>query len=379
MATILIVDDSATNRALLVRLLDSDERRIIEASNGAEALGLVLTESPDLILTDVLMPKVDGYELERQLRADRRTAGIPVIFHTAAYTSSEMRQLVGRSDQLFFLPKPSEIDAVLATVSRALASGARTSSTDATTTDEHQHLAVLNAKLLQKVRELELAERKRQSLLAHLVQVQEDERERIAGDIHDDSIQAMTAVAMRLEMLRSHLSDPEALDRHSRLQETVRLTIERLRHLLFQLHPTALDRAGLAATIKLYLEHTVEGIVDRHVVEDQLSTEPSPELRALLYRIAQEALANVAKHAQATEVTVELASREGGIQLRVIDDGRGFDVEEAQVPRRGHLGLISMRQRAELAGGWWRVDSADGVGTTVEAWLPTGGAAGWSE
>lgn len=368
--TVLVVDDNATNRALLARILQQDRYRVVEASNGAEALGLSRVERPDVIITDVLMPKVDGYELQRQLQADPLTADIPLVFHTAAYSASEVRELVGGGGDLAVLPKPADVQQVRRTVSEMVARHEQ--HRRAPTTTEHDHLALLNDKLLQKVRELELADRERQRLLAHLVRVQEDERERIAGDIHDDSVQVMTAVAMRLEMLQGKLADPVLQERHAKLQDTVRLAIARLRHLLFQLHPAALERDGLAAAIEAYLEHSADTLTDFEV-DDRLPAEPPPELRALLYRIVQEAIVNTLKHADASRIDVRLEAADDGFEVTVQDDGAGFDVTDAQVPRHGHLGLRSMRQRAELAGGWLRLDSVPGQGTTVRVWVPDGG------
>lgn len=370
MATVLLVDDSATNRALLRRILE-DDYRIVEAANGAEALGLVRVERPDLVLTDVLMPKVDGYELERQLRADPLTAGLPVIFHTAAYTAREVLEVAVPSDRVAILPKPAEVAEVLDAVGRMLAAAQRDGAAASTSGDHHDHLALLNAKLLQKVRELELAGRERQKLLAHIIRAQEEERERIAADIHDDPVQAMTAVAMRLETLERWLQDPQAIERHAKLKDTVRHAIGRLRRLLFQLHPGVLDEEGLAAAVRAYLDHTLDDPNLRYEVDDSgLAQEPSPILQAVLYRIVQEALANVTKHADASCVQVTLSQTDDGYHVHVRDDGRGFVVDGSQSVERGHLGLTSMRQRAELVGGSWHVDSSPGSGTTVSAWIP---------
>ncbi|HEY8842316.1 MAG TPA: ATP-binding protein, partial [Gaiellaceae bacterium] len=103
--------------------------------------------------------------------------------------------------------------------------------------------------------------------------------------------------------------------------------------------------------------------------DDQLSVQPSPESRAILYRIVQEALANVRKHAQATAATVALREVENGFLARVSDDGVGF-VAGDEEPVPGHLGLAAMRERAELAGGWLKIKAAPGKGTTLEVWIP---------
>jgi PAS domain S-box-containing protein len=215
--------------------------------------------------------------------------------------------------------------------------------------------------------ERELAERR--ALLAHLVAAGEEERARIAGNIHDDSIQAIIAAGMRLQILRKDLQDPEQLRLLADLEETIQLSIVRLRNLLFELRPPALDNEGLSAALEMYL-HEAEGQSDtQYRLEDKLTSQPAPEGRTILYRIVQEALANVRKHARAKHVTVSLSDREGGYLVRVIDDGVGFAAGEAQATP-GHLGLVSMRERAALAAGWLSVEAMPGQGTTVEVWIP---------
>ncbi len=207
----------------------------------------------------------------------------------------------------------------------------------------------------------------RRALLGHLVSVAEDERQRIAADIHDDSIQAMAAASIRLQILRRRLQGPDELMMLDELANTMDLAIERLRHLLFELRPPALDREGIVPALQLYLRESGTDVAYR--LEEGLQDEPPPETRVILYRLAQEALTNVRKHARAEHALVLLDQREGGYLLRVSDDGVGFCVDEAE-PVPGHLGLAAMRERAELAGGWLRIDSAAGAGTTVECWIP---------
>jgi signal transduction histidine kinase len=208
------------------------------------------------------------------------------------------------------------------------------------------------------------------ALLAHLVRAGEEERGRIALGIHDDSIQAITAAGMRLQILRRTLDDPEQLELLGELEDTIQLAILRLRHLLFELRPPALDSDGLSAALELYLAERLGEGSTSHRLEDHLSEQPPLETRTVLYRIAQELLANVRNHAHADNATVILDERDDGYAVRVIDDGVGFVPEELElVP--GHLGLIALQERAALAGGWLRIDSAPGEGTTVEVWVPT--------
>jgi PAS domain S-box-containing protein len=215
----------------------------------------------------------------------------------------------------------------------------------------------------------------RRAVLAHLVSAGEDERQRIAADIHDDSIQVMTAAGMRLEILERSVSDPEQLAFLAPLQQTIALAISRLRHLLFELRPPVLDHEGLGPALRMYLEVADEQTATSYELDDRLSSQPPEAARLILYRIAQEVLTNVRKHAGAAKAFVTLSCREGGYLVRVVDDGVGFPMGAAG-PRPGHLGLAAIRERAELAGGWLRVRSEPGSGTTVEFWVPGGEEAG---
>lgn len=216
---------------------------------------------------------------------------------------------------------------------------------------------------------LEQLEEQRRDLLARLVRAEEEERRRIAADIHDDPIQAITAAGMRLDVLRRCLSDPEHLAELGRAREAVGGAVQRLRSMLFQLHPPALAREGLPAVLRAILDELEQEASLRVRLEIRAAAEPPPEGRTILYRIVQEALANVRKHAQASSVSVLLEERDGGFSIRVEDDGVGFESEDVgELP--GHMGLPGIRERAKLAGGTCRVHSAPGAGTTVEAWVP---------
>jgi signal transduction histidine kinase len=217
--------------------------------------------------------------------------------------------------------------------------------------------------------ELEREHADRRALLAHLVAAAEEERSRIAGDIHDDSIQAITAAGMRLQILRKSLDDPVQLRLLTELEQTIQLSIARLRHLLFELRPPVLDNEGLSAALEMYL-HEAEGQSDtRYRFEDELKSQPPLATRTILYRIVQEALTNVRKHSHAANATVSLREGDGGYFALVTDDGVGFAPGTGET-MPGHLGLASMRERARLAGGWLRVDASPGDGTSIEVWIP---------
>ena len=210
----------------------------------------------------------------------------------------------------------------------------------------------------------------RRELSRRLEGAQEEERRRIASDIHDDSIQVMSAVDMRLQILAQLGPSAVTSDEVIEIQGTVKQAIERLRHLLFELRPAALDRDGLIAALEQYVEHTGRPAGWTWDVADRLDREPPPDLRAILYRIAQEAIGNAGKHAAASRVEVLAESDDTGVSVTVRDDGGGFATSSANEQRPGHLGLTTMVERAELTGGHCRITSAPGAGTTVEVWLP---------
>ncbi|HEV8564294.1 MAG TPA: GAF domain-containing sensor histidine kinase [Actinomycetota bacterium] len=222
---------------------------------------------------------------------------------------------------------------------------------------------------LQKtVDELREADEHRRRLLSHMVTAQEEERARIAGDVHDDPVQRVVAISMRLQLLRGTLSDPEQIEVIDRLLDSVKICMHSMRHLLFELRTPTLDEQGLGAAIRECLAEREPAFAYR--IEDLLGSQPPSETRIVLYRIAQEALANISKHAEATEVSVKIAPHEGGCLVEIQDDGVGFSGDVPRVSAPGHLGLSSMRERAELAGGWCEIHSLAGEGTTVEFWLP---------
>ena len=219
--------------------------------------------------------------------------------------------------------------------------------------------------------DIERRQAEQAALIAELVAVEEETRRRIAADIHDDTAQAVAATGLRIDALAARLTDPDAREAAESARQALTEANKRLRRMLFELRPPALDEAGLAAALELYLsDGFARDGFDWRVVNG-LETEPAPETRAVLYRVALEALTNVRKHAEASEVEVLLERRGAGVAIQVRDDGRGFDLPAPDAaPEAGHIGIVSMRERAEAAGGRFALESAPGEGTTVDFWMP---------
>ena len=216
---------------------------------------------------------------------------------------------------------------------------------------------------------LESADRGRQALLGHVIRAQERERSRIAADIHDDTIQVLTAANLRLQQLRHRLRDPDQLRILDKLEQTLNLSLSRLRQLIFDLRPSNLERGSLAPTLRAYLEQLSSDTGIVYQFEDGCTGRASAASTRLIYRTAQEALANVRKHSRATTVRVQFLEVSDGCLARITDDGVGYDPSEVE-DRPGHLGLTLMRERTQIAGGWCRIESTPAGGTTVEFWVP---------
>ncbi len=214
---------------------------------------------------------------------------------------------------------------------------------------------------------LRKADGARRELLSRIVAAREEEHRRIASDVHDGPVQKMVAIGLRLEMLRRQLGDPEQIEALDDLSRTLEVTTRELRRLLFELVPPVLETEGLATALRALSQGLAEGTGIEVRLENRLTAEPDIQTRVSCFRIAREALQNVRKHSKATAAEVLLESSDGGVLGTVHDDGTGFCQEAVG---GDHFGITGMRERAESAGGWLRVESGPDEGTTVRFWIP---------
>lgn len=205
-----------------------------------------------------------------------------------------------------------------------------------------------------------------------MVEAQELERGRIARDLHDNLGQELTALKLNLDLLKAECAArPELCERIEQTREIARRVENDLDFISWELRPAALDQLGLPATLENFArewskQHGVE--CDFHAGgADGLRLQPEAETN--LYRIAQEALNNVSKHAGAGRAEVLLDRRDGHLVFIVGDDGKGFEPGEAADGERG-MGLLSMRERAEQVGGTLEIESGPSAGTTVYVRVP---------
>jgi signal transduction histidine kinase len=215
---------------------------------------------------------------------------------------------------------------------------------------------------------LEKVDAARQMLLRNVSTAVDTARKRFAGDLHDDALQKLTAAELQLQRLQDPKTDSGEL--LTEAQALLVQTEEALRRLLFEVRPPALEMpGGFAETIRERIKMLRSRTGAEVEVAIDLPDDMAYEHRSMLFRQLAEAMANIEKHAAATRIRVELHRNDGGIHGLVQDNGRGFVVAERDhLP--GHLGLLALNERALLAGGWNKIESEPGLGTTIEFWLP---------
>jgi signal transduction histidine kinase len=232
-------------------------------------------------------------------------------------------------------------------------------------------VAIQNAWLFEQVR----AGRERlQSLSRRLVEVQEAERHYVARELHDEAGQALTSLLFKLGQLEQQMPDPRQADQLAELKQMTNGVLESLHRLAMDLRPASLDHLGLVPALYQY----VKAIGDRYGVIAQFKAvglegeRLSADVETAVYRIVQEALTNIVRHAHATRADVLLEHRGDRVIVVVEDNGLGFDADVARFAQQGRLGLVGMQERAEMLGGSFVIESTAGAGTTVVVEVPNG-------
>jgi PAS domain S-box-containing protein len=501
-STILVVDDRAADRAYLITLLGDRGYRVLEAADGVEGLAATHANRPDLVIADVVMPGIDGYEFVRRLRRDKIIAHTPVMFYTAISHGTKARSLAEACGVDRVLSKPSELKDILAAVQALLGSAGNPFVAAAHPEFEQEHIRLLTNKLFEKGKELEEAnaslqaselqyralfnqnplpmwivdestfmflavndaavqhygyssgeflnmsvleirppedvpavraeilegrskplkdagirrhrtkdgrlidvaifaqhttfegrqarltlaedvtERERaqrklresgeqlRELAARLQSVREEERTRVARQLHDELGQALTALRMDCTWIKGKLTgaDTNVIDRVQGSIHLVDETILTVRQLAADLRPGILD-LGLRAAIEWQAEEFQTRSDIACVVEASSQAGPlSPEQDTEVFRIFQESLTNIARHSGASLVQVTICQAPDGLHLKVEDNGRG--ITEDEINRRSSLGLLGIRERVSLIGGTFSIQGRPGQGTTLRVDVP---------
>jgi signal transduction histidine kinase len=228
---------------------------------------------------------------------------------------------------------------------------------------------VANAWLQLKLGEKESS---RQALLAALVKAQEDERTRLAHELHDGAGQTLTSLLLQMKSLEKRANAPEQVKTIQHLCDLVSQTIEDIRALSYQLRPIVLEEFGLATAMTMLVEDTVQDAGLQVSYQYNLGEAQLPfEIETILYRVSQESLTNVIRHAQAEHVSVIVSLQDGKLLLQVEDDGIGFDPQDPTLQDgRQRLGLLGMQERVDGLGGTLALYTSPGEGTSLRITLP---------
>jgi len=238
-------------------------------------------------------------------------------------------------------------------------------------------IQALQATLIQMAEQVQSYQAGMRGYLAALTQGQEDERKRLARELHDETVQSLIALDQQLQMAQKTLSrDPFACT--ARLDEVRAMTtalVEEVRRFSRNLRPIYLEDLGLIPALEMLTRDASTSADGKLATFFHVTGEPkrlTPEREIALYRIVQEALNNVAAHANASRADVSVAFSEGEVTVAIHDDGAGFAIPDrpGELAEAGHYGLLGMRERTELAGGWLSLESEPGHGTQIEIHLP---------
>jgi signal transduction histidine kinase len=362
-ASILLVDDEPKNLYALRELLGSLDQNLLLADSGEEALRCSLNHDLAVILLDVRMPRMDGFETARLIRERARSRVTPIIFLTAA--ADEMGSVfrgyeVGAVDYLIKPLVPEVLRSKVSVFVDLYKKGA-----DLANEIAERRLAE------ERVRE---SEEKLRALAAHLITVREEERTHIAREIHDELGQVLTGLKMELTWLAKRLRDSQKplIEKTKSMFRLIDLTIQSVRRISAGLRPEMLDEMGLVAAIGWHAKEFQRrtGIRCRIKLPDESRT-LDKDLSTTIFRIFQEILTNVARHSRATRVDVDISISDERLTLEVVDNGVGISERDRNDGKS--LGLLGMQERALRFKGEIDISGSPGHGTRVAVLIPLAG------
>jgi len=363
-AGILIVDDDSASLMAMEEVLRSLGSRLVTARSGEEALRRVLDEDFAAILMDVRMPGIDGFTTARMIRERKRSRYTPIIFLTAAQEDLASMFRGYQAGAVDYIVKP-----VIPEVLRSKL---------AVFVGLHDMNRMLNAELAERAmteQRLRTSEENLRALASHLQSVREEERIHIAREIHDELGQALTALKFDIASLAKGCSTDQSETVAEKSQATataIDRIINSVRRISSGLRPEVLDEIGLGAAIDWQAREFQRRTGIRCLVElPPRFVDPDKDRSTAIFRIFQELLTNVARHANATRVEVKLEEQEdgNGLHMTVVDNGRGIKSAELESPTS--LGFLGLRERVLAFAGSLDVIGEEGQGTTVSVTIPT--------
>lgn len=338
---ILMVDDHPAKLLSYEAILSELGDNLIRANSGAEALVQLFRTDISLILMDVSMPEMDGFETTKRIREHPQFQNIPIIF-ISAFLMTDLDRLRGyRQGAVDYVSVPIVPDLLRAKVK-------------------------VFTDLSRKTKELDL-------LNVRLAMLQDEERRGLARELHDNVGQLLVAISLNNSLVESNAQalDADAVTRLRDNQAMLGEVCTQIRTISRILHPPLLDEAGLASAIRGYVEEFAE----RSKIETILDITPelgrlSSEIELSIFRIVQECLSNIRRHAESPTAVVRIQQANGTIRVEVEDAGKGIAFENLSKPTvEAGVGLRGIRERVRLLGGTLQVQSKSS-GTKVTASLP---------
>jgi signal transduction histidine kinase len=377
MATILVADDEKSIRVSLGLLLKVAGHEVLEAGSVDEAKQWVDRQPLDVALLDLVLGKGSGLDIARYLRD--RQPDVRVILITGEPNFGSASEAI-RLRIFDYLVKPVDKDHALAVVSEAAAAKVRQEEYAQRLRDREQSCNALENQVRMRTAELNQTAANLHALAAHLHVVREDERKTLARELHDNFGQNLTALQIDLQWLERRVRatppvDGAVLAKLTSMAPLAERLTEMTQAVCAALRPGMLDDLGLLAAIEWQAEDWEKrtGLTCAvSLPSDEVVLNPDHALG--LFRILQESLTNVVRHAKATRVDVRLYIVDGTLHLEVQDNGRGFSPESFLASKA--LGLLSMRERAAGFQGTVELHSEPGKGTTVRVRLPQAGGVG---
>lgn len=345
--TILIIDDEAVTRTTLAALLQKPNYHVEMAEDGIRGFELAKQIKPDVILLDVMMPTMNGYDVCKHIRLDPQIGEVPIIMITALDDrEAKLEGLVVGADD--FLSKPFdrlELEIRLHTLHRV---------------DRYRHLLDEREKLKEAMAELSTKNRQLQTLSQQVLAAQEGERRRMAVELHDEIGQLLTGLKLILER-----KDENSTNLLAEARAVAYELIQHVREMSLNLRPTALDDFGLSAALdglfkrftsqtKITIHHNVNPL-DDHRFDRTIET--------TVFRVIQEALTNIARHADVREANMTLTITPTHLRVGIADAGKGFDIKSKDMS--ASIGLSGMLERVNMAGGFFTLQSTPGKGTFI--------------
>ena len=342
---ILIVDDQAGKLLSYEAMLDELGENLIKAHSGMEALEHLLKTDIALVLMDVSMPGMDGFETAQMIHEHPRFQNIPIVFISGIHMTDLDRLKGYRHGAADYISVPVVPELLRAKVK-------------------------VFVELHRKTRQLEM-------LNAQMTMLQEEERRRIARELHDSVGQLLVAISMNSVLVEAeyHKLSLEAAQRLSENAAMVEEAGKQIRTISYLLHPPLLDELGLASALLCY----VEGFSKRSKIDAKLDmprqvTSLSKEMELSIFRVVQECLTNIHRHAKSATAGIRIVQDEAFLRIEIEDAGKGISPELVFASSsHGGLGLRGMRERLRQLGGTLQVQST-GHGTRVTAILPVVGA-----